>query len=395
VFTATVHDALAAVGLICLSLSCVYALLAAYAVVRRRREPPHIPLRAGPAATVLKPLCGMEPGLYTNLRSFCLQEYPEYQIVCGVRDSADPAVAVVHRLLEEFPHLHIDIVVNAQQHGSNGKVSNLINMLERARHDVLVIADSDARVGPDYLATVTAPLQDERTGLVTCMYHSVPTGTRWSRLGAMYVNEWYIPSVLLARMFGNREFASGQTLCLRRDTLEAMGGLRSIAHHLADDYKIGAAVRALGKEIVLSSYVPIAPQHDLSLDDLIQHETRWMRTIRVLRPHSFPFLFITFSVPLAACGLILSLAQATCFEIGLVLLMIAINARILLHRLSKRPGDRAGRGGVWLLPVRDVLVCWVWARAFLTTRVTWRGAEFEVDVDGVMRADGPRAGELG
>jgi ceramide glucosyltransferase len=382
----TFHEALATIGLICLVLSCAYALLAVYAVVRRKRESAHVPSKTGPAVTVLKPLCGTEPDLYTNLRSFCLQEYAGYQIIFGVRDSADPALAVVQRLLAEFPHMDIIVVVNAQQHGSNRKVSNLINMLECARHDVLVIADSDALVGPDYLATITAPLQEHRTGLVTCLYHSAPTGTRWSRLGAMYVNEWYIPSVLLARLFGNREFASGQTLCLRRETLEAIGGLRSIAHQLADDYKIGAAVRALGKEIVLSSYVPIARQYDPSLDDLIQHETRWMRTIRVLRPYSFPFLFITFSVPLAAVGFVLSLAQTASSDAGLALLMVSINARILLHRLSRQPGDRVGRRGIWLLPIRDLLVCWVWCRALLTTRVTWRGAEFEVDVDGVMRA---------
>src|SRR5262249_8180783 len=251
--------------------------------------------------------------------------------------------------------------------------------------DVLVIADSDALVGPDYLATVTAPLQDESTGLVTCLYHSVPADSRWSRLGAMYVNEWYIPSVLLARLFGNREFASGQTLCLRRDTLAAIGGLRSIAHHLADDYQLGAAVRRLGKQIVLSSYMPIARQYDPSLEELIQHETRWMRTIRVLRPRSFAFLFITFSVPLALIGFALSTAQPSCWAVGLALLIVCINARFILHRLSKRTGDRAGRGGLWLLPLRDMLVCWVWCRAYLTSRVTWRGAEFEVDVHGVMR----------
>jgi ceramide glucosyltransferase len=202
----------------------------------------------------------------------------------------------------------------------------------------------------------------------------------------MYVNEWYIPSVLLARLFGNREFASGQTLCLRRETLSAIGGLRSIAHHLADDYKIGAAVRALGKEIVLSSYVPMARQYDPSLDDLVQHETRWMRTIRVLRPYSFPFLFITFTVPLAAVGFALTLAHIAYSGVGFALLLVAINARIFLHRLSRRPGDRVGRSGLWWLPLRDVLVCWVWCRALLTSRVTWRGAEFEVDVHGVMHA---------
>jgi ceramide glucosyltransferase len=372
-------------GLLCLSLSCAYALLAVVALAWRKRERPHPPQPQGPPVTVLKPLCGAEPGLYANLRSFCLQDYARHQIVFGVRDSADPALGVVERLAAEFPHLSIDIVVNAQQHGANRKVSNLINMVECARHDVLVISDSDAFVGPDYLSTVTAPLQDETTGLVTSLYHSVPAATRWSRLGAMYVNEWYIPSVLLARLLGNQEFASGQTLCLRRETLRAVGGLRSIAHHLADDYQLGALVRELGKQIVLSSYVTTARQYDPSLGELIRHETRWMRTIRALRPRSFPFLFMTFSLPLAVVGLALSAAQATCFAVGLVLLLICVNARVVLHRLSQRPGDARGPGGLWLLPLRDSLICWVWCRAFLTSRVTWRGAEFEVDAHGMMR----------
>ena len=337
---------------------------------------------------MLKPLCGAEPGLYDNLRSFCLQDYANFQIVFGMRDSSDPALAVVERLIAEFPHLAIDVVVNAQQHGCNRKVSNLINMMECAQHDVLVIADSDAFVGPDYLATVTAPLQNESTGLVTCLYHSVPAQTHWSRLGAMYVNEWYIPSVLLGRLFGHREFASGQTLCLRRETLAAIGGLRSIANHLADDYQLGALVRALGKRIVLSSYVPTAEQYDPSLDALIRHETRWMRTIRILRPGSFRFLFVTFSVPLAVVGFALSAAQPASSGVGLVLLFLSINARLLLHRLAKRAGDQSGRADLWLLPVRDLLVCWVWFRAFRTSRIIWRGAEFEVDVHGVMRSGG-------
>ncbi|MFL6606022.1 MAG: bacteriohopanetetrol glucosamine biosynthesis glycosyltransferase HpnI [Steroidobacteraceae bacterium] len=382
------HEFVAAAGLICVLLSCAYALLAVLAVVMRRLETPHQPHSAGPPATILKPLCGMEPGLYTNLRSFCEQDYSQFQIVFGVRDSSDPALAVVDRLRAEFPNLRIDVAVNAQQHGSNRKVSNLINMLEYARHDVLVIADSDALVCPRYLSTITAPLQDESTGLVTCLYHSVPAPTRWSRLGAMYINEWYMPSVLLARLFGQREFASGQTLCLRRDTLNAIGGLRSIANHLADDYQLGALIRGLGKRIVLSSYVTTAEQYDPSPEALVQHETRWMRTIRVLRPHSFRFLFITFSVPLAVLGLLMTAGHERLSQGALVLLLVSVNARLLLHRLAKRTGDPAGRGGLWLLPLRDLLVCWVWLRAFRSSPVIWRGAEFEVDVHGVMRSGG-------
>ncbi|HLY66409.1 MAG TPA: glycosyltransferase, partial [Chloroflexota bacterium] len=173
----------------------------------------------------------------------------------------------------------------------------------------------------------------------------------------------------------------------RRETLTAVGGLRSIAHHLADDYQLGALVRQLGKKIVLSSYVTTARQFDPSLGELIQHETRWMRTIRALRPRSFPLLIVTFSLPLAVLGLALAALQASCFAVGLVLLLICVNARVILHRLSQRPADARRRSRLWLLPLRDSLICWVWCRAFLTSRVTWRGAEFEVDVHGVMRSE--------
>lgn len=384
-FVSPGHAFFAAVGLACLSMACLYSVLAVVAMVRRRLEPRHLPRTAGPAVTLLKPLCGAEPGLYVNLRTFCVQDYSQYQVVFGVRDSADPALAVVERLVAEFPDLRIDVAVNAQQHGSNRKVSNLLNMLEYAQHDVLVIADSDARVGPDYLATVTAPLQDADTGLVTCLYHSVPAGNLWSRIGAMYVNEWYMPSVLLGRMLGNREFASGQTLCLTRQTLDAIGGLRPIANHLADDYQLGASVRELGKQIVLSTYVTTAEQYDPSLEELIRHETRWMRTIRVLRPASFPFLLVSFTLPLALAGLALSAAAAPALEVGIGLFLVCVYARILIHRLCKLTYGPAGRSSLWLLPARELLLFWVWLRAFITSRVSWRGTEFEVDVHGVMR----------
>jgi ceramide glucosyltransferase len=239
-------------------------------------------------------LCGAEPGLYEHLRSFCRQDYPEFQIVFGLRDAADPACSVVERLRAEFPSLPIDIVVNPQQHGCNHKTSNLINMLVRARHDVLAMADSDVFVGPDYLRTVTAPLMDRNVGLVTCIYQDIPTGWIWSRLGAMYINEWYVPMVLLGWLFGNQSYASGQTLCLRQETLQAIGGLQAISNHLAEDYRLGELIRGLGQRIELSHYVVKGLHHEKDLDALARHELRWMRTLRALRPRSFRLFFLTF-----------------------------------------------------------------------------------------------------
>jgi ceramide glucosyltransferase len=323
--------------------------------------------------------------LYEHLRSFCQQDHPEYQIVFGVRDLTDPALAVVERLVAEFPSLPIDVVVNPQQHGSNCKISNLINMIARARHDVLAMADSDTFVEHDYLTTVTAPLLDQSVGLVACIYRGVPTQRVWSRLGAMYINEWYVPSVLLAWLFGYRGYVSGQTLCLRRDTLQAIGGLRAIANHLAEDYRLGELIRGLGLRIVLSPYALKAQHYEPSLDSLTRHELRWMRTIRVLRPRSFPFLFITFSLPLAVFGIVLTAAEPSFSTTGWVLFQATIMARLALHFVNRLLGNRLPLREFWLLPARDLLMCWTWARAFFTSRVTWRGNEFDVDADGVMR----------
>jgi len=381
-----IHSLLAVMGLASLSVAAGYALLALIAVlVWRTRDRIQTSVKL-PPVTVLKPLCGTEPGLYENLRSFCLQDYPEFQVIFGVRDRDDPALAVVARLLAEFPSLPIDVVVDPRQHGGNRKVSSLINMLAQARHDVLVMADSDACVGPDYLAAVTAPLLDRKVGLVTCIYHGEPTQPIWSRLGAMYVNEWYVPSVLLAWLFGHRSYASGQTLCMRRETLQRIGGLRAIADHLADDYRLGELVRGLGLRIALSPYVPKAEHHEPTLDLLLRHELRWMRTLRVLRPRSFGLIFFGFSLPLAAVGLLLCEVEASPSTLAWTLFQITVLARVALHFTHRLRGDRPLLADFWLVPARDLLLCWVWWRTFFASRITWRGSEFDVDAHGIMRS---------
>jgi len=292
---------------------------------------------------------------------------------------------VVERLLVEFPSLPIDVVVNPQQHGSNCKISNLINMIARARHDVLAMADSDACVGPDYLSTVTAPLLDHNVGLVTCLYRGVPTQHICSRLGAMYINEWYMPSVLVAWLFGYQGYASGQTLCLRRDTLQSIGGLQTMANHLAEDHRLGEMVRGSGLRIVLSPYVLKAEHHEPNLDSLTRHEVRWMRTIRVLRPRSFRMIFLSFSLPLAILGIMLAGVEPSLSTTAWALFGTTVIARLLVHFVHRLRGDRPLLSDLWLLPARDLLIWWVWCRSFFSSRVTWRGSEFEVDANGIMR----------
>ncbi len=375
----------AAIGLASLAAAAAYAVLVLVAVLvwDRRREPTAL-LRC-PPVTLLKPLCGAEPGLYSNLRSFCEQDYPVYQIVFGVRDPTDPALEVVEQLRLAFPSLSIDVVVNPQLHGSNFKVSNLINMLAMAQHEVLTIADSDTRVGSDYLRWVTAPLLDHRVGLVSSIYRDVPIGSIWSRLGAMYINEWYMPSVLLAWLFGHKGYVSGQTICLRRGTLRAVGGLHSFANYLADDHRLGELVSALGLRVVLSPYVVRADHDEPSWGSLAGHELRWMRTIRALRPRSYCFLFLSFSSPLAIVGILLTAAQTSVSIAAWALFLVTVAARLVLHCIPWLRGDRRLLTDLWLVPAQDVLLVWIWLRAFFISRVSWRGIKLDVGAGSVMR----------
>jgi ceramide glucosyltransferase len=379
-----IHKILLSIGFASLAIAAGYAVLNALAVLIWRLPRRDLRTPSQPPVTVLKPLCGLEPGLYEHLRSFCQQDYPQFEIVFGVRDQADPACSVVNQLVAEFPELPLKVVINPKLHGDNCKISNLINMLPHASHELLAISDSDTAVARDYLTRVTAPLLlDDLVGLVTCIYRGVPTQAIWSRLGAMYVNEWYLPTVVLAWLFGHQGYVSGQTMCLRRDTLAAIGGLEVLADHLADDYRLGELVRRAGLRIVLSQYVISGQHHEMSLDSVTRHELRWMRTLRAVRPGSFRGLFLTFSLPLAALGIAI-----TAWESGSgtawVLFTATLFARLILHFAYRLRGDLPFLADVWLLPARDLLTCWVWCRSFFVSSVTWRDGEFNIDRHGVM-----------
>jgi len=190
--------------------------IAAWLAVRQRIPPWRFATAAAPPVTVLKPLCGAEHAIYECLRSFCEQDYSRFQIVFGVSNSDDAALAVVRRLQQEFPGRDLTIAIDARQHGSSPKVSNLVNMMALARYDYLVISDSDVRVTPDYLAKVVAPLHDPGVGIVTCCYRGWAGAGLWSLLGSMFINEWFMPSVSVAAMAGSRAFAFGASLPRRR-----------------------------------------------------------------------------------------------------------------------------------------------------------------------------------
>jgi ceramide glucosyltransferase len=366
--------------------SAIAAAAAAYVVaavvaVRASLEPDACAApQERPPVTVLKPLCGAEHDLYDCLRSFCDQDYPRFQIVFGVSDGTDPAVEVVQRLRREFSQVDMQLVVDRRLHGSSRKVSNLMNMLPLARYDGLVISDSDVRVERDYLSRIVPPLLDPGVGIVTCPYRGVPHEGLWSLLGAMFINDWFIPSVRVAALAGSRAFAFGVTIAIRRQVLACIGGFSAIANQLADDYRLGELTRARGLRTVLSEVVVDTCVDERSLGEMVRHELRWLRTIRAVRPSGYALSFITFGVPVALLG---SLVSRGAWPAVSFLAVTAI-ARIMLH-LRVRGSSSGMVRDLALLPARDLLSLLLWAWGFVNRQVHWRDDRYRVTRDGTVQ----------
>lgn len=364
-------------------LSGCYGLWALACAIAFGRQRPGHP-RVAPPVSVLKPLCGGDGHLYENLRSFCEQDYPTYQLIFGVRDRDDPAVRVVNRLIREFPHLDLMLVVSDRLIGSNPKVSNLSNLYPRARYDTLVLADSDMRVGPDYLSAVVAPLEDRTVGLVTCLYKGIPSGGLWSALGAMFINEWFFPAALVGARLEPLRHAFGATMACRRDTLRAVGGLEALADHLADDYRLGWLISRRGFRVVLSPYLVENVVMDKDVGSLFFHELRWARTFRTVRPIGYFLSGLTFGIPLSVLFLMSAGLSRLALTVFVVQLVLRYGGRVILSRTL---GLSVAWSSAWLVPVRDALSLTLWALSFLGSSVRWNGHRLRVRRDGRLRPD--------
>ncbi|HUK60035.1 MAG TPA: bacteriohopanetetrol glucosamine biosynthesis glycosyltransferase HpnI [Stellaceae bacterium] len=378
--TATDLLALALIG-----LSAVGCVFLGFSVLAVRRLLARC-VAAGPwrpAVSILKPLCGEDHDLATNLRSFCCQDYPAFQIVFGVRDRTDPAVATVERLMAEFPAADLVLVADRRQRGSNLKVANLHNMLPAARHDILVIADSDMRVSPGYLAAVCAPLADPEVGIVTCLYRGAPAGGLWSRLACLHINHGFLPQAAVADAIGAGAGCFGASIALRRETLERIGGLGAIEDDLADDYALGAAVRRAGGRIVLLPYLVDNVIAEPTLAALFRHELRWARTIRLVAPLGFVGSIVTQPVVMAALAVSLGVFPMAALAMLLVALFCrGVSVRVVDRALGLEPSP------LYLLPLRDVLSFAVFVASFFTRRVEWRDRTFHVGRGGELTLDG-------
>jgi ceramide glucosyltransferase len=348
--------------------------------VRRFRARRETPAQAFPVITVLKPLHGEEKLLEEALASICNQDYPAYQVVFGVTTPADPALAVVERLRSRFPGRDISVVAAPAAPARNRKVANLINMLPAARHDVLVIADSDVHAAPDYLRRIAAALAEPATGLVTTLYAGlVASRSVVAALGATSITHSFLPGALMARRLG-RQDCLGATMALTRETLASIGGFAALVHHLADDHVLGKLVEAKGLAVRLASTVPATTVAETRLRDLFRHELRWGRTIRALEPLGYAASILQY--PAFWALLALAFSGGAVWAVGLLLGAWAVRgavARGIDRALGLVSMGLATPAPIWLLPVRDVLSALVVLVSHVGTRVEWRGQVLHTD----------------
>ena len=319
--------------------------------------------------------------LEAALSTLCEQQYqPGFQIVCGVQDTDDTAIPVVRALQARYPELPMELVVNAAQHGTNPKVSSLINMLPFARHDILVIANSDVHARPDYLQHLAQTVDRPGVGLVTTIYTGLPAFCALSgRLGATQITHGFLPGALLGRVVG-RSDCLGATMCLRRDVLSRIGGLAMLRNHLADDQVLGRLVRAEGLDVALAGTVVATTVPERTLAALWRHELRWARTIRTLEPAAFAASVLQYSLVFAILTVIASgLAVWACVMFLLVWAIRAAAVTGIDHALRGRSGGLAFRGPLWLLPLRDLLSAAEWIASHTGRRVDWRGQSLQAD----------------
>jgi ceramide glucosyltransferase len=374
---------IAALGIVCLVLALAglaYLLFAIASTVGIARRPLPPAPNAAPSVTILKPLHGAEPGLLENLASFCRQHYGgPVQMICGVQNDADPAIAVVRELQAAFPGHEIQLVVDATQHGTNRKVSNLINMSRAARHELIVLADSDMRVGPDYLGHLAGALDRPGVGAVTCLYHGVPGGDSvWSQLSSLAIDSHFLASVAVGTGLGLAKPCFGSTIALRRDTLEAIGGFAIVADELADDYALGAAVRQRGLAVAIPPFTIGHVFNERSAAELARQELRWARTIRRIDPAghagsamSHPLAFSILAAILLPGALSYgAVAAAILLRIGVCL---AVEACFGIRRHP-----------YWLVPARDLLSFGLFLASFAGRGVSWRGHSYGVTPGGVL-----------
>jgi ceramide glucosyltransferase len=338
-----------------------------------------------PGATMMKPLCGMEPRLEENLTSFFTQDYPEFEILFGTRDASDPALDVVRRLRARYPQVPVKIVFSGEPDQPNAKVCTLREMFAKASHEYVVISDSDVGVQRDYLQRVVVPLLDDKTGLVMCLYRGVPTGGFWAGLEALGMSVEMTAGVVAASSIGEVDFALGPTMATRREVVKSIGGIGALAEYCSDDYVLGNLVAKSGRKVEISENVIDHYVVNRSFKASMEHQRRWMMSTRFSIPVGHAVSVLGFAVPFGV------LAAVAGFWSGHAALGAELLGWTVINRMimSAAVGwgvvrDRRALAYCWLYPLRDLMGFGFWLASYAGDTVEWRGEKYRLVTGGRM-----------
>ncbi len=334
-----------------------------------------------PAVTILKPVKGMDADSYNNFASFCHQEYiGELQLVFAAASIDDPVVPAIHQLISDYPQTDISLVINPAIHGPNYKVSNLINAFPKAKHDIIIVCDSDIRVTPDYLNSVTAHFSELKVGLVTSLYRTSDVHGFATAIEATGFTAEMIPNVMVALQLEGLSFALGASMAVRRQALNSIGGFEALADYLADDYQLGNKIHLAGWKIVLDRCFVESMMKNEELLSVLFRQLRWSRTMRVSRPGGYLASGIT--LPFLAVLLVTMVAPT--LQQALLAISLLYATRLSVTTIYSRylTGDNLLPHWLWLIPLRDMLGFFTWALAFMGNKVEWRGSRFRLKPGG-------------
>jgi ceramide glucosyltransferase len=357
--------------------SLVFGLLAIVAAWRylRVRSPR---LERPVPISVLKPLSGLDEGLEENLRSYFRQDYPEFEILLAVRQADDPAVAMAEKLRGEFPGVPARLIVTGEPPYPNAKVFALDRMLAEARHDLLVMTDSDTRaLTPGMLRLLAAEFQDPHLGLTTCPYRAVPGRSAWSVLEAIGMNTEFLAGLLMARMIEGMKFGVGPAMAARRETILGIGGFEGLKDYLAEDFMMGKLAAEAGWGTGLSSCVI---EHRIGAQRFrpnLEHRLRWARSTRRSRPMGYVWLVFTYLLPPA---LLLLALRPSWWPLAAAALAVRALAAWGVAGWVLRDPLTARRW--WLVPVQDLASFALWLAGFFGNTVNWRGRRYVIYRDG-------------
>jgi ceramide glucosyltransferase len=377
--TAMTTFAWSALLLVPVVVSCVYWIATDLMMARffRRRAPADSSWL--PAVSLIKPVCGLEKNIHENLSTACRQNYPRYEVIFSVQDSADPALPLLARIRGENPTVPIQIVVDRASAGPNGKVSNLLNATGHATGRVLVYSDSDMRLEPNYLRTIVAPLANPRVGIACTVYRAEGADNLYESLELLSLNTDFVPSMVFAVETGAALACPGASQAIRRETLTLVGGLEPMAYSLVEDLELGRAVMAAGLMIALVPHVAVTRVDAPRPSVWWRHQVYWDQNTRVANPVGFFFTFLVRGVPFA--GLYALCGGPGSWRVLAGTLAIRLGTPLVSSTLL---GDREGIRRLWLLPLRDAAGLLVWLASFVGRKVYWRGRVFALSGKGLI-----------